>query len=910
MFFKQIIKEKLFRPMDPAEDSLMYWRERILSTMLACGLLLSPFVFPPTLIMIIKEGLWPLAVIDVAVLIVVICLFFSRRLSYSCRAACALFLMLAVGTGVLSTAGFISGGPAWLFGFAVMTALLLGLKVALISVMINLIILCACGYFIHSGPSTISVALFGSDERALTALVNFILLNAVAAVSVAVMVRGLEATTRRQQKSAELLHRKIFEHQRSVKALKESEANYRLAVDATRLNESRLEALLQLHQMTGESLGEIAGITMEQAVQLTNSSIGYIAFLNEEETILTMHAWSRHALEQCRIQDKPIVYTLAETGLWGEAIRQRRPIITNDYAAEKSGKKGIPEGHVPIRRHMNVPCFDGDRIVVLAGVGNKDTEYDESDIRQLKLLMIGMWRIVQRKRAEDALRLERERFQTIFQQAPFGMVLVDKTGRFTYVNPRFTEIFGYDLNDVPDGRTWFRSAFPDTGYRKQVIGNWLMDLQNHQSGGQRPRTFEVTCKDGRKKMINFIPVRIETGENLVSCEDISERLKLEDQLRHAHKMEAVGTLAGGVAHDFNNLLQGIGGYAQILLMDKSPEDPEYSKLKGIEKSVERAAQLVRQLLLFSRKAVSDSRNLNLDHEVKQAVHVLERTIPKMIEISIHSVSRLWAVKADALQIEQMLLNLGTNAADAMPEGGRLTIQTRNLTMDKDEARKYINVAPGNYVQLTVSDTGTGMDPETVNHIFEPFFTTKGVGKGTGLGLASVYGIVKTNGGYIRCDSRPGKGTIFKMIFPAVTADNADAPTALLTEAPRGGTETILVVDDEADIRDLASQMLTRFGYAVVTAASGEEALAFHSGRKVSIDLTILDLSMPGMGGYRCLEQLLKTAPSARILIASGYSADASVTKALEFGASGFIGKPFHVSGLLNSVRDILDETRA
>lgn len=910
MFFKQFIKEKLLRPLEPAEDSLAYWRERILSTMLACGLLLSPFVFPPTLVMIIKEGLWPLAAIDAAVLIIATCLFFSRRLSYRCRAAGALFLMFVVGTGVLSTAGYISGGPAWLFGFAVMAALLLGLKVALFSILINLITLCACGYLFQSGLTTIPDAIFGSNERALTALVNFILMNTVAAVSVAVMVRGLETTTRRQQKSAELLHRKIVEHQRSENALKESEGNYRQAVNATRLNESRLEALLKLHQMTGESLGEIAGITMEQAVQLTNSSIGYIAFLNEDETILTMHAWSRHALELCRIQDKPIVYPLAETGLWGEAIRQRRPIITNDYAAEHPDKKGIPEGHVPIRRHMNVPCFDGDRIVLLAGVGNKETEYDESDIRQLKLLMIGMWRIVQRKRAEDALRLERERFQTLFQQAPFGMVLVDETGRFTYANPRFTDIFGYDLNDVPDGRTWFRSAFPDADYRKQVIGSWLMDLQTHQSGRQRPRTFEVACKDGRKKMINFIPVRIETGENLVSCEDISDRLKLEDQLRHAHKMEAVGTLAGGVAHDFNNLLQGIGGYAQILLMDKTPEDPEYSKLKGIEKSVERAAQLVRQLLLFSRKAVSDCRNLNLDHEVALAVRVLERTIPRMIEISIHSVSRLWAVKADALQIEQMLLNLGTNAADAMPEGGRLTIQTQNLTIDSNEVLKYINVVPGNYVLLTVSDTGIGMDPETVNHIFEPFFTTKGVGKGTGLGLASVYGIVKTNGGHIRCDSEPGIGTTFKILFPAVTTDNADTTKASPVEVPRGGTETILIVDDEADIRDLASQMLTRFGYAVMTAASGEEALVCHSERKESIDLTILDLSMPGMGGYRCLEHLLKTTPKARILIASGYSADASVTKALEFGASGFIGKPYQVTGLLNSVRNILDENIA
>lgn len=907
MVVQQLLKEKLFRPLDPAEDSLNYWRERILFTMLACGLLLSSVVFPMTLVMIINERLWLLAAIDSVVLIGSIYLFFSRQLSYGYRAGGALFLMVAVGTGVLSHAGPVSGGLAWLFGFAVMASLLFGLKASLVAVVINLTTLCVIGYLINSDAMTVPVAFFGNTERALTALVNFILMNAVAAVSVAVMVRGLEITTRKQQESAELLHRKIVELQHSEKALKESEKNYRQAEKEARLNESRLEALLQLHQTTRESLGEIAEFAMEQAVKLTDSTIGYIAFLNEDETVLTMHAWSRLALEQCRIQDKPIVYPMADTGLWGEAVRQRRPIITNDYAAESLLKKGTPEGHVPIRRHLNVPCFDGEKIVALAGVGNKESDYNDSDVRQLKLMMIGMWRIIQRKRDEDALRLERERFQTLFQQAPFGMVLIDKTGRFTCANPKFTEIFGYDLNDVPDGKIWFKNAYPDAAYRKQVVSDWITDLQSHQPGEKRPRTFEVVCKDGSKKIIDFISVRLETGENLVACEDITRRRTLEDQLRHAHKMEAIGTLAGGVAHDFNNLLQSIGGYAQILIMDKTPVDPDYPKLKGIAASVERAAKLVRQLLLFSRKAVSEFRSLHLDQEVALAVRVLERTLPKMIDIDVHSVNRLWSVKADPVQIEQLLLNLGNNAADAMPEGGKLIFKIENLTLDADETRKYVNVDPGNYVLLTVSDTGVGINPEIVNHIFEPFFTTKGVGKGTGLGLASVYGIVKTHQGHIQCKSETGRGTTFKILFPPAPDENTDTGAASHDSVPEGGTETILIVDDEADIRDLASQILTRFGYTIMTAKSGEEALARHTEQNQPIDLTILDLSMPGMGGYRCLEKILRVNPMARILIASGYPMDASVIKTQKSGASGFIGKPYMVAELLKSVRDILDE---
>ncbi|MFZ3047467.1 MAG: GAF domain-containing protein, partial [Desulfatirhabdiaceae bacterium] len=767
--------------------------------------------------------------------------------------------------------------------------------------------LCFIGYLIVNGTLTVSFPFIGSIERALTALVNFILINATASISAAVLVRGLEITTRRQKESAVSLLLKIEEQHLSEAALKASEENLRQAGKVARLNESRLEVLLQLHQMTEESLTEIAGFTMEQAVCLTNSTIGYIAFLNDDETELTMHAWSRIAREQCQIQDKPIVYAVAETGLWGEAVRQRRPIITNDYEAESRLKKGLPAGHVPIRRHMNVPCFDENRIVVLAGVGNKESDYDESDVRQLKLLMIGMWRIIQRKRTEEALRSERERFRTLLQQAPFGMAVVHETGIFSYANPKFTEIFGYDLNDVPDGRTWFRLAYPDPAYRKQVIRNWKADIDNHQVGEQRPRIFKVVCKDGRKKTIHFIPVRLETGENLVAYEDITDRLVLEDQLRHAQKMEAVGTLAGGVAHDFNNLLQGILGYAQILLLDKTAENPDYTKLKGIENSVDRAAKLVRQLLLFSRKAVLERRNLDLDQEVALAVRILERTIPRMIDIEVQSVKQLWKIKADPVQIEQVILNLGTNAADAMPEGGKLIIETQNLTLTPAETQEHIEVNPGNYVLLTVSDTGTGIDPETMNHIFEPFFTTKGIGEGTGMGLASVYGIVKGHGGYIQCHSEPGRGTTFKIFLPAVPAVNAGIAPIIPDSAPKGGTETILVVDDEASIREMVSQLLKRYGYKVMSAASGEEAIRCHTEWTKPIDLTILDVSMPGIGGYRCLQALLKANPLVRVLIASGYATDMSAAKALESGAAGFIGKPYRLTELINRVRNILDK---
>ena len=278
----------------------------------------------------------------------------------------------------------------------------------------------------------------------------------------------------------------------------------------------------------------------------------------------------------------------------------------------------------------------------------------------------------------------------------------------------------------------------------------------------------------------------------------------------------------------------------------------------------------------------------------------------MIQIETHSTGQLWTIRADPVQIEQVLLNLGINAADAMPDAGTLCIHMQNVSLDARSPSPQYDIPSGNYVLLTVSDTGCGMDAETVKHIFEPFFTTKSIGKGTGLGLASVYGIVKSHGGHIQCRSNPGQGTTFDIYFPADVSPKDDAVPNPTNRITRRGTETILIVDDEPNIRDMVSQMLLRFGYTVIQASCGEEALQFHAERKQSIDITILDLGMPGMGGLRCLQALLHQNPQETVLIASGYSADLMVAKALESGAAGFIGKPYQLAELVKRVRDILD----
>lgn len=385
-----------------------------------------------------------------------------------------------------------------------------------------------------------------------------------------------------------------------------------------------------------------------------------------------------------------------------------------------------------------------------------------------------------------------------------------------------------------------------------------------------------------------------------------EKEKLQSQLLQAQKMESIGILAGGVAHDFNNLLQVIRGNMELLEQNNASETQFQSRTNTISKSLDRAAQLVQQLLLFSRNAESQKSHVDLNNEINSVVLILERTIPKMISLKLHKDHDLWPVSGDPVQIEQVLLNLANNAVDAMPDGGSLTIETRNIELDEQFVRVYPGLTPGRHILLTVSDTGCGMDKEVLEHIFDPFFTTKEVGKGTGLGLASAYGIVKAHGGQIQCYSEPGSGTTFKIYLPAVENVEQEGVNAVQEEPLQGGHETILVVDDEPDIRELAMEGMEMLGYSVKTAGSGEEALKAYQDHGDSIDLILLDLNMPGMGGYKCLQELLQIDPSAKVVIASGYTANGHGKDMLSSGARAFIGKPYQLKELAAIIRETLD----
>jgi len=397
---------------------------------------------------------------------------------------------------------------------------------------------------------------------------------------------------------------------------------------------------------------------------------------------------------------------------------------------------------------------------------------------------------------------------------------------------------------------------------------------------------------------------------VASGHDITKRKKLEGQLLHAQKMEAVGVLAGGIAHDFNNVLQGISGYAQLLLMKKPPGDPDRGYLEQIEKQIRVATRLIEQLLIFSRKAEKKIKPLELNREIVRIIKFLTGMIPPMISIETHLSDDLERINADQVQLELVIMNLVVNAGDAMPDGGKLVIETRNTTLDEWYCRDHGGATPGRYVLLTVSDSGCGMDGETLEHIFEPFYTTREISKGTGLGLAIVYGIVKDYNGYITCSSKEGHGTVFNIYFPVFeggsareerSGDRGEAPAA------RGCNGTILVVDDERPILDITCDILGQYGYTTLTAENGEEAIEIYEKQGDRIGLVILDIGMPGMGGYRCFEELMRIDPAIKVMITTGYSSSKRVEEMLRAGAAGFIGKPYRLIDMVKKVEEILDE---
>jgi two-component system, cell cycle sensor histidine kinase and response regulator CckA len=494
---------------------------------------------------------------------------------------------------------------------------------------------------------------------------------------------------------------------------------------------------------------------------------------------------------------------------------------------------------------------------------------------------------------------------TAIEQSAEVVFIKDARGKIQYANLATEKITGFSRSEII-GNTprIFKSGMHDSAFYEELWSTiqagkvWTGRIVNKKKDGALYHE-EATIspvRDASGKILNFVAVK----------KDITEHLELTRQLVQAQKMEAIGTLAGGIAHDFNNLLTVVLGYSELLLEDMDAQDAAYADLQKISQAGQKGADLVSRLLAFGRKSDARPRSLNMNSQIEQFQKLLTRTIPKMIEINLRLAEGLSPVNADPTQMDQVLMNLAVNAKDAMPAGGTLVLETMNVFLDEEYARTHLEARPGPYVLVSVSDTGHGMNKETLEHIFEPFYTTKTAGKGTGLGPAMVYGIVKQHGGQVRCYSEPGHGTTFKVYLPALVGENSQGEVMSEETTLTGGTETILLVDDQELVRDLGKRILEGAGYTVLTAGDGTEALDMYK-REEEISLVILDLIMPKMGGRQCLEELLKVDPKTRVLIASGFSQNGKTRETVETGAKGLLSKPYRMGEMLQSVRKVLDE---
>lgn len=804
---------------------------------------------------------------------------------------------------------------------------------------------------------------------------------------------------------------------RAQLALEESELR-------SRLNESCLEAVLRLDRMSEATPEDITQFAIDEAVRLTQSGIGYVGFLSEDETALSIFSWSSDALRGCGLEDKLLECPVGEAGPWGEAVRQRRPVITNDYNGPDTLKRGVPAGHLPIIRHMNVPLLQADRIVLIAGVANKEAFYDESDVRRLTLLMTGLWSIFQRKRSEEALRESEEKFSLAFKHAPMALTITRwKDGTYLDVNDRGLETSGYTREEMlgrtpvelgvlrgEDRRRLIDAlerqgkvsgmeitayakggspihclyhcemvtiggakqiltmvqditerkraeedlmrlaaaleqaeeaifiAAPDwtiqyvnpaferlTGYcHEEIVGLHTRVLRSYHHDEAFYGTMRDTLtragvwsgriinkrKDGTfyEAEATVSPVKDKSGAliNFVSIHrDITREVRLEADLQQARKMEAIGLLAGGIAHDFNNILAAIMGFTELSLLKISADSPIRENLVQVLKASERASEVVKQILTFTRQRAPERRPIGIVQIIFDTIKLLRSSLPSTIEICEDFAVKPGedVVLADPGQINEVLMNLGANAGHAMKaKGGALGVKLSRVA-DLSRFPAHPVSLEGPHLCLTVSDTGHGMDSDVLERIFDPYFTTKGPGEGTGLGLSVVQGIVKAHGGAITVWSEPGQGAAFSVFLPL--HEDSKAMDAKVSAPLPTGNDRILLVDDEEALVVMCKEMLEMLGYRVTAMTSSLEALDVFRAKPDAFDLVITDMTMPHLTGKELAEKIIACRSDTPIILCTGLCDLISENQAKEAGVREFVAKPYEMRTLVSAIRRAL-----
>ena len=605
---------------------------------------------------------------------------------------------------------------------------------------------------------------------------------------------------------------------------------------------------------------------------------------------------------------RTIKLPLRTGSLFEKAMSQREPVLIENI---EEAHDLLGSGWKAYRNNsaLVLPILKEDReLIGLVALHNKKQPPFTPQDREIGMILASYaCEVFRATQAREDLRKSEARFRQIYDAAPVMMHSIGIDGTIRNVNKKWLNELGYERDEVV-GHTLQSFMTPDS---QKALNHGLPRFWHQQRVANLP--FQFVRRDGSivDALLDSVIVDdpIWGNVSLSAIRDVTHEVQLRTQLLQAQKMEAIGTLSGGIAHDFNNLLQVIQGYAELALFNSTEGQSGHSELREIKEAAQRAAELTKGLLTFSRRVESKLRPVDLNRELRSVTKMLIRTIPKMIKIQLNLAEGLHTIKADPAQLQQVVMNLAVNARDAMPEGGTLLIKSRNWELDDDFCTTHLGMKPGKYALLTVSDNGCGMAKPIVDRVFEPFYTTKAQGKGTGLGLSIVYGIVKSHDGHISCYSEAGTGTVFRIYIPAVekTKGTENRGNALPIQR---GTETILLVDDEEALRKLGASILTKFGYKVITACNGKECLDIYHRSETTISLIVLDLIMPEMGGVECLQQILAIDASAKVIIASGYSADDHLDHVLEKGAKRLLRKPYEARPMLELIRRVLDEPQS
>jgi two-component system cell cycle sensor histidine kinase/response regulator CckA len=605
-------------------------------------------------------------------------------------------------------------------------------------------------------------------------------------------------------------------------------------------------------------------------------------------------------------------------GSCGTAAYRRQAVIVSDIATdplwEACRHLALPHG---LRACWSTPIAsqDGGILGTFAIYYREPRTPDEEHLQLIAHATHLAAVAIEWDRAQAELRSAENRYRTLVERLPAVTYIAElgPHGRWHYVSPQIESMLGFSPADwLSDSANWINRIHAED--RESVLAVEEHFQKNRDLFQAEYRMF---ARDGRVLWFRDEAVMLPTAEEQPCLMqgvmyDITERKRLEDQLLHSQKMEAVGLLAGGVAHDFNNLLMLIQAHNERLRGGLAPDAPTQKESRGIEHAVSRAASLTGRLLAFSRRQVLQPQVMDLNEVLTEVAKMLDRLIEKNIALRVVPGPQLWPVKADAGQMEQLIMNLAVNARDAMPQGGQLVIETRNVEISGAHPRLRDGVQPGRYVMLIVRDTGVGMDSETQAHMFEPFFTTKEPGKGTGLGLPIVYGVVKQTGGWTHVDSKPGQGTTFEIYLPWAEETETKGPASEaglqsgLAAAPKG-SETILLVEDESGIRELAGEFLRRQGYMVLHAMDGNEALRIAGGHEDLIHLLVTDMAMPNLGGKELASRLRKVRPQIKVLFMSGYPDHPGLADGDAGGKTALLQKPFLLDTLAHKVRSLLDQ---